>query len=1046
MTPQNRIEQYLAAIKAAWTGETPLPEYPPEPAWRIESFLAAILSAVKGDSPVLSCPDPVWDIEAFGRAIYDALTGASPAWPCPVPTNNTEMILYAIYKAVSDGGEEATPLPAWNIERWLLDVYEAAKEGGDTKATVAGVAPITLSDAISAAIISLKQYGLVTQPPKVYYDSLTQYGLCVQNGTPAPDASVDILCNNGPLRYGALGRNLLDPSAANTVLEYYINKADGEVKPSPPNFMFAGYMPVEAGKTYVAYGRAKTGNDLSDYNRVAWYDSSKNWISGADYTQNRIAVVTAPANAAYARFSCNPTGTTTTTVTQALVDSYNWTFCEGNAEVVPFVPFVGGIYTDGTPEVLTVSMKNLYDASTRRDGKSIDSQGAYVNNDTGGSYSPTIPIEVGKRYRFSGVSGSNGSTRKRIIAYSTIEVYTYYMSGNPVEVTDPGLGEPYTAVIDLSDPMYANAKYIRLSFDTADTDVQLTEDVATQTASVPMLLSVGDVADEAEIISGIKTGKVCAHVFDGTESEWTFDATYDRAIFRPLPNFRSTTTRNIEMLCSHFVCKHNSEQISDLTVGDFYNATQNGLVFHVAQTSLEDWKAHLAAQYAAGTPVIVIYPLATETTEQTTAQHLTMSSNSEVSIVANVSGIVTEIGHSEHTTPSPEYPLPLFCNNGELVVENGQVVAKGEDEKLYIKPGLDIELLPDAFEQGGINVTTGGNESSNGRIRLSGYIDVEGDKSYVISSLWTDSVSTDDIYLPTVYFYDEASEYISSKSYGGAHPRGANFVTPANCAKVRFVFTRTNIDISTFVSARFFKHKESVSPVGANLFNRASGDFAKYLDGSGKPTDGEASHVSDYIRVYGQAVYRFSGISGQHNVSNKPNNKRVVFYNASKTKIGDVIVEAVNNANTPYAITFTTPSGAVYVRLSLNTADYDVMLKIGSEEIEYEPYIDTSWQTAFVPMLLSMGDTKDEVELIAGTYPHRCAACVYDGTQDVGDTYLSTTGGKDIGAIIVYPLATPDTEQITPQALSANEGMNIVEARSNVSPVELEATYKKSRH
>ena len=62
MTPQNRIEQYLAAIKAAWTGETPLPEYPSEPAWRIESFLAAILSAVKGDSPVLSCPDPVWDI------------------------------------------------------------------------------------------------------------------------------------------------------------------------------------------------------------------------------------------------------------------------------------------------------------------------------------------------------------------------------------------------------------------------------------------------------------------------------------------------------------------------------------------------------------------------------------------------------------------------------------------------------------------------------------------------------------------------------------------------------------------------------------------------------------------------------------------------------------------------------------------------------------------------------------------------------------------------------------------------------------------------
>ena len=115
-----------------------------------------------------------------------------------------------------------------------------------------------------------------------------------------------------------------------------------------------------------------------------------------------------------------------------------------------------------------------------------------------------------------------------------------------------------------------------------------------------------------------------------------------------------------------------------------------------------------------------------------------------------------------------------------------------------------------------------------------------------------------------------------------------------------------------------------------------------------------------------------------------------------------------------------------------------------SESTDYQPYVQP--QTASAPMLLSVGDVKDEVELIAGTYTHRCAACEYDGTQPVGDTYLSTTGGKDIGAIIVYPLATPDTEQITPQALSANEGMNIVEARSNVYPVELEATYKKSRH
>lgn len=230
-------------------------------------------------------------------------------------------------------------------ERWttlrkliFLAAILEASQGGGTITTVTGVSPLTLANALAKPI-----------------RSLVQYGKCVQDGTPTPSAPVDIVCNNGALRYGALGDNLLDPSAANTVLGYYINKADGEQKAATSNFMFAGYMPVEAGKTYVAYGRRKSDNDLSDYNRIAWYDSTKTWIAGADYTQNRIAVATAPENAAYARFSCNPSGTTTVTVTQELVDGYNWMFAEGTAEITPFVPFVGGIYTDGTPETLTIS-------------------------------------------------------------------------------------------------------------------------------------------------------------------------------------------------------------------------------------------------------------------------------------------------------------------------------------------------------------------------------------------------------------------------------------------------------------------------------------------------------------------------------------------------------------------------------------------------------------------------------------------------------------------------------------------------------------------
>ena len=99
-------------------------------------------------------------------------------------------------------------------------------------------------------------------------------------------------------------------------------------------------------------------------------------------------------------------------------------------------------------------------------------------------------------------------------------------------------------------------------------------------------------------------------------------------------------------------------------------------------------------------------------------------------------------------------------------------------------------------------------------------------------------------------------------------------------------------------------------------------------------------------------------------------------------------------------------------------------------------------QTATVPTLLSVGDVKDEVELIAGLLTRRVTACLYDGTQDVGDVYMSTTGGKDAGAIIVYPLATPTTEQTTAQHLNTVEGTNIVDSVANVSPLTAEVTYK----
>ena len=388
----------------------------------------------------------------------------------------------------------------WNVEARIQEILR--RINSYVLKTVSGTLPLTLTNAVAEAIVSL-----------------IQYGKCLQITNPTPSNPSLIFCNNGVLKFGALGRNLCDSSASNIVLQCYINKSDGALNQSPPNFMFANYMPVVGGKTYVAYGRAKSGNDISDYNRVAWYDSNKEWISGADYTQNRIAIVTAPNDAAYARFSCNPTGTTTTVVTQEIVDSFNWTFAEGNAEILPFVPFEGGVYADGTKEILNVN---------------------------------------------------------------------------------------------------------------------------SETAHAKDLLSCGESEDEQDIISGAITRKVGVYVFDGTENFTPSGIGPTGPKGWTTPSADKVRSK-VGAICSHY--PYSSATLSSAPNKSFITFASENIGFKdSAFTSAEDLKAFFAEQYAAGTPVIVVYPLASAVTERTEPQILhTEDGTNTISVTANVPDIKAEV-------------------------------------------------------------------------------------------------------------------------------------------------------------------------------------------------------------------------------------------------------------------------------------------------------------------------------------------------------------------------------------------------------------------
>ncbi len=486
MTPQYRIEQYLNAISAAYLGDSPLPEYPSEPVWRIEQFLAAILSAVKGDSPVMACPEPVWHIEEFARAIYDALTGASPAWPCPTATNNIEAILHAIYKVVVDGTETDGIAASWDIERWLLDSYDAAKQGGGTETTLSGNLPLVLANAISHAIVSL-----------------TRYGLCAQASTPAPNAPVDIMCNNGTLKWDSVnqrvyadgtpevltvgGKNLLN--AATNITGYYISSS-GSISAGSDS-QYTDLVPVTAGETYVC--SLITQRTANGTNRLHGYDSNGDWVQQLAYAQGNIGQgklfsmsATIPAGVEYVRLSYGQN--------------------DENAMIICAKPYMLDFYEtksySGTPYIEAITkIQSPYTGNNR--------PGLLFDVTPGTSYMIVDDCKRNNTKVADGVvyvsfyrSIEDATNRNNALSNTTGRVFTAPAeAGIAVVNYNAGSGTEYSYTFSYA--AIISSEYAPY--------------VSTQTASVPMLLSVGDVKDEVELIRGPATRRCAACLYDGTQ-------------------------------------------------------------------------------------------------------------------------------------------------------------------------------------------------------------------------------------------------------------------------------------------------------------------------------------------------------------------------------------------------------------------------------------------------------------------------------------------------------------------------------------------------
>ena len=152
-------------------------------------------------------------------------------------------------------------------------------------------------------------------------------------------------------------------------------------------------------------------------------------------------------------------------------------------------------------------------------------------------------------------------------------------------------------------------------------------------------MAVGTYKDIQEVLTGNVTRNVGIKVLDGTE-DWQASGTN---AYQFLSNNMLSGNFN-SGLCTHF------DIISNVTsYGIRLGAINSRIYAYVVSQyeTLTDWINWLKSQYANGTPVIVVYPLATAITESVTPQTLTTRAGTNIVdiIQASINNLPLEVSY-----------------------------------------------------------------------------------------------------------------------------------------------------------------------------------------------------------------------------------------------------------------------------------------------------------------------------------------------------------------------------------------------------------------
>lgn len=438
-------------------------------------------------------------------------------------------------------------------------------------------------------------------------------GKCEQNGTPTPDTPVDIICNNGVVKaFKTLNISTYDISPNDAGIDITFDGATDRRKWNTLNDGGTGTKHYENG--FVSIYMSANGN--------TYY--VKALVDGVVYNGSVYN-------------------------TEKQIDSWSFTTVK-NIDI-----YCPTINTDGTQETVNITGKNLISGNYSQfnsQGGTGTTYGYFKLPDENSTYTIslkakndyTCPANVSIGFTKNGGNASNG-------VLWAIRGGDSVVAGDVITKTNIGSGSvkyPFVSIyINSAQTLSALTENFDIQIEQGSTATAYEPYFDGGTANAEMLLKVGDYKDEQELLTGNVTRNVGIMVLDGTEN-WVkisnTDLCYlDDIVIASLPNI---------CLSTHFI----GEQ-SSISAGNMRNNSikcggtnvSNRLFVKIDayNSTVQDFKQFLADQYNAGTPVIVVYPLATPTTETVTGQSLTASGNCTVTATGSLDNLELELSYKQ---------------------------------------------------------------------------------------------------------------------------------------------------------------------------------------------------------------------------------------------------------------------------------------------------------------------------------------------------------------------------------------------------------------